>query len=141
MKQISESSFLREHNLKVTPIRKAIFAVLNSSSRPCTVKDIVFAIQKNIKTVDVVTVYRTLHTLEQKNIVQTVNWGGEAVLYELVRGHHHHIVCTRCGDVENVFESKCVKMSLSILKSSKKFSSITKHSFELFGTCRACLKK
>ena len=141
MKEGNEHTILKDHGLKITPIRKGILNILRSSHRPFAVKDIINVLHKSIKRFDTVTVYRTLHTLKQKNIVQSVHWGGEALLYELVRGHHHHIVCTRCGDVEDIFESECAQTSKNVLKSSKKFFSITKHSFELFGICTLCSKK
>jgi Fe2+ or Zn2+ uptake regulation protein len=118
-----------------------LLEILLSFGKPLSAKGILEQIEKKIKNTDQVTVYRTLKTLSEKGIVHSVHWGGDALLYEISREHHHHMVCTSCGDIEDFHECDFDKISKNILRGSKKFSHIMRHSFELFGLCSCCSGK
>ncbi|HEY0907821.1 MAG TPA: Fur family transcriptional regulator [Candidatus Paceibacterota bacterium] len=132
---------LRDSGLKATPVRQAVLALLSRSGKPFTAKEIVAKLSIKIKGLDTVTVYRTLHSFEKEGIVRSISLGKDALSYEVPSHHHHHIVCTDCSHIED-FEA-CAFDSLkdSVLKHSKSFTDITKHSFELFGLCKACSKR
>ncbi len=132
---------LRDAGLKVTPVREAVLEFLTRMGRPFTAKEIVAKLSPKMPGLDMVTVYRTLHSFEKEGIVKSLSLGQEALSYEVPSHHHHHIVCTNCALIESfdvcVFES----VKENVLKKSKSFKDITKHSFELFGLCKACSKK
>ncbi len=129
---------LREAGLKATPVRLSVLSALAAATRPLTVKDLIGTLSKKDVAIDTVTVYRTLRSLEEASIVRSLSLVSDALSYELADDHHHHIVCLKCGLVEG-FEA-CAFSSLgeSILRNSKRFKIISRHSFELFGTCVSC---
>ena len=43
-----------------------------------------------------------LEALANKNIIRRVDLGHSHTHYEMEKKHHHHVVCTDCGDVEDV---------------------------------------
>lgn len=133
-----DKNTLKKAGLKATPMRLLVLATLRDASKPLAVKDLLRELSKKDSSVDTVTVYRTLKSFEDACVVRSLSLGGDALRYELADDHHHHIVCLSCGLIEGFDVCAFAKLGDSILENSKKFSSITRHSFELFGLCSAC---
>jgi len=49
-----------------------------------------------------VTVYRILDFLFKNQIIERVEFGEGKYRYELKKNHHHHLICTNCGRVQDV---------------------------------------
>jgi Fe2+ or Zn2+ uptake regulation protein len=89
-------------------------------------------------------VYRNLAALEQAGVVRRVLTDEEFGRYELTEeltGHHHHLVCSNCGAVEDVdfapgFE-ETLESQLAELAERTGFSTVS-HRLDLIGLCRAC---
>ncbi|MBU6310776.1 transcriptional repressor [Patescibacteria group bacterium] len=118
-----------------TSERDAILRVLQEAERPLTPAGVSDSVGR---TAHVATVYRALDDLVDTGLVRKVALGGRATYYELARSHHHHIICTRCGDIEDIHEEP-KKLDGNALKQSKKFSTITSHALEFFGVCKNCV--
>ena len=87
------------------------------------------------------TVYREIEFLVKQNIVKEIQFSERSKRYEIVmKDHHHHIVCKRCKQVEEIssdeLESKLDLLEKEIFK-VKNFQGIN-HSLEFFGTCYKC---
>ena len=89
-------------------------------------------------------VYRNLAALEQAGVVRRVLTDEDFGRYELTEeltGHHHHLVCSNCGTVEDVdfapgFE-EALESQLAELADRTGFSTVS-HRLDLIGLCRAC---
>ena len=89
-------------------------------------------------------VYRNLAALEQAGVVRRVLTDEEFGRYELTEeltGHHHHLVCSNCGAVEDVdfapgFE-ETLESQLAELADRTGFSAVS-HRLDLIGLCRVC---
>ncbi len=138
MSHDADKNILKQAGLKATPMRLLVLATLRDASEPLAVRDLLRELSKRDPAVDTVTVYRTLKSFEDMSVVRSLSLGGDALRYELADDHHHHIVCLSCGLIEAFDACAFAKLGDSILKNSKKFASITRHSFELFGLCSAC---
>ena len=135
MKQDFEK-MLHGAGLKSTSPRLSVLKALSEMKRPETVQEI----HKRLKKIDLVTLYRTLASFEEKKIVKRVDLRKDAVYYELNTNHHHHVICTNCDKVED-FESKEVERALKqSVGGLSKFGDIKSHSLEFFGLCNACVK-
>lgn len=133
------TSLLRKHGYKATPGRIAILVILEKNSRPLSVPEI----DKQLKSkVDQVTIYRTLEAFTESGIVRKIDLQHPHAHYEIVLGHdhHHHIVCKKCGKVEDIELYKTETFEKDALKKSKLFSAIKNHSLEFFGICNTCTK-
>ena len=141
----SLSLALKEHGLKATAPRLAVLEALGGESghAPRSAQDIHAALMKNAAAkksgMDLVTVYRTLASFEKAGIVKRVDLRGDSVLYELNDEHHHHIVCTNCGTVEDFEMCDMEALTKKIAQKSKKFTTIREHTLELFGVCTQCV--
>lgn len=130
---------LREGGYKVTPGRVLLLKTLFGEEQPVTVS----YLEKKLKNaVDKVTLYRALESMVASGIVREVDFRHGHAHYELeaLRKHHHHIVCTNCGLVEDV-ACQTEPFVKQVAKKSKKFTTIADHSMEFFGVCKTCAAK
>ncbi|GAB6179855.1 transcriptional regulator ZurR [Desulfotomaculum defluvii] len=129
---------LKEKGIKVTPQRQAILSsFLGTTNKHRSAEDIHLEIVKSFPTISLDTVYRNLGMLRDLGILRELNLGERRVHYELTsHSHHHHLICTRCGDAQEI--QYC---PLQFLEQDKvnKFK-IQSHSFEIFGLCEKCTK-
>lgn len=85
------------------------------------------------------TVYRVLTQFEAAGLVKRHHFEGGNSIFELDRGgHHDHIVCLKCGKVDEftdpIIESRQKEIA------SKLGYDLTDHSLYLYGFCVDCKK-
>ncbi len=132
------STILKKAGLKVTPARKLILDVFSHDCKPINAEHIYEKLRG--KNINQVTIYRTLATLENAEIIKKVDLHRDSAFYELVGHHHHHLICTKCGTTEGFEMCDIDEISKEILKKSPLFKSVNQHSLELFGICKPCSK-
>lgn len=135
MKKHDFRAMLRDAGLKAMPARLSVLDALSKGHRPMDAEDVREATKGKI---DLVTVYRTLRSLQKAGIAKRVDLRRASAYYELQEHHHHHMVCTSCGAVERFDMCHVGKVSKEALKGSSMFEKITEHSLELFGLCKSC---
>jgi Fur family transcriptional regulator, ferric uptake regulator len=85
-------------------------------------------------------IYRILEELEEVRAIQRVDIGGPITRYEPVRegrGHHHHLVCDRCGRLEPFRDEG---LERAIRRASARVPlDVSEHEIVLHGTCRSCV--
>lgn len=136
MKQSSES-LLKERSLKLTQGRIDLLSLLMKETMPRTVEEL-HTLLKN--SVNEVTLYRTLETFEEADLVRKVELGHGHAHYEIIpgRAHHHHVICTSCGDIEDVDVKHRANLQKEARKLARNFSTISRYSLEFFGLCKEC---
>lgn len=88
---------------------------------------------------NVSTVYRTLELLEKLGLVTKTDLGDGRVRYHNIQdGHHHHLLCQRCGAVIDVEESMLSPLWAEI-RQKHDFKVDMKH-LAFFGLCSSCRK-
>lgn len=125
---------LKRAGLKVTAPRKEILRIL--SSHPMSAQELHSVLKEKGFNVDLVTIYRTLELFTNLELVRKTQFEDKIARYELVSGQeHHHLVCIKCGIVEDVIinEDKFVK---EIEKQSE--FKVERHALEFFGFCNLC---
>jgi Fe2+ or Zn2+ uptake regulation protein len=128
---------LRRRGMRITPARRSVIAVLAQSAEPMAVAQISERIAEIGTRVDLVTVYRTVETLEQSGIVARNDRVGECWRYQLRSGSHRHtITCSRCGSSSPLDGCRLAEIERS-LEQATGFSDIH-HSLQFYGTCPAC---
>ena len=91
--------------------RQAILELLDEQTCALSAVEIEQALLQRKREVSRASVYRVMEELEEIGLVQRVEIGQGMVRYEPVRhgpGHHHHIVCDRCGRLEP-FTRRCAR--------------------------------
>ena len=86
------------------------------------------------------TVYRTLELLASGGFVTVLDTGRGEMLYEHSLGHthHDHLVCTRCGRIEEFREAQIEKLQKDVARKHR--FELTGHVLRLTGICRSCQK-
>jgi Fur family peroxide stress response transcriptional regulator len=92
-------TILREQGARVTPQRVAILrAVEVTGSHPDA--DAVYRhVSQEYPHISRDTVYRTLSMMEEKRIIGSVLFVGNAKRYDPITAKHHHLICLRCRKI------------------------------------------
>lgn len=134
-----ESSDLRSAGLKVTLPRLKILEMLESSdTRHLSAEEIYRQLMESGEDIGLATVYRVLTQFEAAGLVTRHHFEGGHAVFELQRGHHHdHMVCLKCGRVEE-FEDEMIEGRQREIASRLGFK-LLEHSLILYGECSACV--
>jgi Fe2+ or Zn2+ uptake regulation protein len=126
---------LRERGQRVTVARKAVLELLVAEHGPFTTEEIHARLPEG--ECDLVTVYRTVASLEEIDVVRRCDFGDGVYRYEFNHAdhHHHHIICRQCRSVA-VLEV-CVADALERMARQLGYTQVT-HALEVFGICPAC---
>ncbi|GMA62739.1 transcriptional repressor [Alicyclobacillus fastidiosus] len=81
------------------------------------------------------TVYRTLATLLENNVIEHMEFRDGAARYRLMchEEHHHHLVCLGCGSTFAIDTCPMADLSSEIGNFQ-----VTNHRFEIYGYCSKC---
>ena len=138
------SLVLKKADLKITPARQRILEAFSIDCGPINAEYIYEKLKgaKGLreKHINLVTIYRTLASLETAGILKRVDLRKGSAYYELVGNHHHHMICTGCGKTESFETCDVDKIAQSVLRKSPLFEKINQHSLELYGVCASCAK-
>ncbi|MDR2852612.1 MAG: ferric iron uptake transcriptional regulator [Burkholderiaceae bacterium] len=131
---------LKSTGLKATLPRLKILGIFQSGGqRHMSAEGIYRMLLSEHMDVGLATVYRVLTQFEHAGILKRSHFEADKAVYELNEGlHHDHLICTRCGRVEEFFDSAIERRQQSIAKG--KGWVLQDHSMSLYGLCADCLK-
>ncbi len=135
-----ENQELRNAGLKVTLPRVKILEILERSDlRHMSAEDMYKALLDSGEDIGLATVYRVMTQFETAGLVTRHHFEGGHSVFELNQGDHHdHIVCVKCGRVDEFVDSEIEKRQKQI--AITKGYEITDHSLYLYGICGNCRK-
>jgi Fur family ferric uptake transcriptional regulator len=120
-----------------TKQKRAIEAVLRNHQNPLTAMEIQELALKEVPSIGIATVYRSLKSLSKDRQVVSVEIPGESPRYERAdKGHHHHFLCRECGEVFEL--QKCLE---GIQKMAPPRFRVEDHEIILYGACAKCAPK
>lgn len=93
---------LKEHNLKATPQRIAIFEMLCSTVEHPNADTIYKSLSPTHPSMSLATVYKTLDTLKNANLIQALNVGEDSFRYDANTKSHPHAICVNCHKVYDI---------------------------------------
>jgi Fe2+ or Zn2+ uptake regulation protein len=134
----TSNQILKNTGLKITSSRMKILDLFSIDCKPINAEYIHQKLKK--EKINLVTIYRTLASLELIGIFKKVDLQKDSFYYELAGHHHHHIICTSCEKIESFDVCDVDVISKGILKKSSMFKAIDRHSLELYAVCKTCLK-
>ncbi len=134
---------LRERGFKLTPQRRAVLELFCSDgARHLTAQQAHDAIRERERGIGLVTVYRCLELFTGIGILDKIKFNDGFDRYERhpdPADHHHHLVCTRCGQV--VEFGDCLIRSIERKLETMSGFHIEGHWLELIGQCRECRER
>lgn len=126
---------IQEVQLRVTPARIATMQLFESHNKPLDAQHLINHLHKELG-IDRVTVFRILNTFVEKGLIKKLTFGESKARYELNIEEHHHLVCQKCGNIEDI--SDCNINALEKEIKQKKNFLVKQHSLEFFGLCANC---
>ena len=93
---------LEDGGLRCTPQRYAVMAFLMECNRHPTATEIFEAVNRVDPRSSRATTYNNLRDLVQAGLVREVAVEGRAARFDARGVRHHHFICDRCGNVEDV---------------------------------------
>lgn len=132
----NNTQLLGDSKLRTTSARLAVLSYLGQSAGPRGADEVLEHLSSEHQRVDKATIYRMLETFHQKGLVKRLEFGEGKYRFELVGEDHHHLVCEKCGSVQDISDCNIPSLEKDIMK-KKKFK-VTRHSLEFFGVCQSC---
>jgi Fur family ferric uptake transcriptional regulator len=135
-----ETQDIKKAGLKITLPRMKILEMLeHGGQRHLSAEDVYKALLDSGEDIGLATVYRVLTQFEAAGLVSRHHFEGGHSVFELNQGHHHdHIVCVRCGRVDEFVDEVIEARQRDI--ASKAGYEITDHALYLYGVCPQCHK-
>ncbi|MGA0835860.1 MAG: Fur family transcriptional regulator [Ilumatobacteraceae bacterium] len=136
-----------QHNQRYSSKRRAIVSMLETSDRPLTILEILQRSKSFKGTKNEIaqsSLYRNLVVLEEVGAVQRVvstDDNGRYELNEEILGHHHHMLCSICGDVRDVTVPAQLEEELdnALTQLAKRLGfKLDQHRLDLIGRCKNC---
>lgn len=125
---------------RYTRSRRRVVEVLSDAERPMTIPDLLRAADGLAQS----SAYRNLTVLIDAGVVHRIVAGDEYSHFELAEEltrHHHHLVCTRCGRVEDFIAGEELEHRLHRALDDAAGSSgftVQHHRLDLVGICATC---
>ena len=129
----------KEHGLKLTPQRMAIYEEISGSNEHPSTEIIYKKIIDKYPNISFDTVNRTLLTFVEIGILEIVEGYGNSRRFDPNLNNHHHIHCIKCGSILDFEDRDYDNLELPSLVSSK-FKVLSKKVI-INGICMKCQKK
>ncbi len=128
---------LRELGYRLTPGRMMIVATIEKSDHHISAEEIYTRVKAKYPRMNISTIYRTLELLERLGLVTETDLGEGRVRYHSAeKGHHHHLVCQKCGKITDLDETLLSHLK-DVLREKYGFMADLRH-LAIFGHCRRC---
>jgi Fur family ferric uptake transcriptional regulator len=117
--------------------RAAVDEILSHLEEFRTAQQIHDVLRRQGDSVGLTTVYRTLQAMVDSGELDALRTNeGETAYRRCSNGHHHHLVCRRCGRTVEV-SGPAVERWASAVAAEHGFREVS-HDLEIFGTCSSC---
>jgi Fur family transcriptional regulator, ferric uptake regulator len=136
-----ETHDLRNAGLKVTLPRVKILQILENQAtdRHLTAEQVYKILLSEDEEIGLATVYRVLTQFEAAGLVTRHHFEGGNSVFELSDGDHHdHIMCIKCGKVDE-FTDEIIETQQKKIAHRLDYE-LTAHGLYLYGYCPNCKK-
>lgn len=133
-----ESRDLKKAGLKATlPRIKILHMLEQSKARHLSAEDVYKALLDSGEDVGLATVYRVLTQFEAAGLVSRHHFESGHSVFEVNEGKHHdHMLCVKCGRIEEFVDEIIEERQRAIAK--KAGYAMTDHSLYIYGICNNC---
>jgi Fur family ferric uptake transcriptional regulator len=129
---------LKSSGHRLTVARRAIAEILEVKGSPMSAADIHAELKRKKLTTNIVTVYRELQFLTDKNMVHAIAFKDGVQRFEPKSDtHKHHLICTGCNAIQHVEMDHDLDHVESKIRQQKSFD-VHSHSLEFYGLCSSC---
>ncbi len=136
---MEDSQQLKNAGLKITVPRLKVLHILEQSpNHHLSAEGVYKALLEMGEDVGLATVYRVLTQFEAAGLVSRHNFEGGHSVFELRQEEHHdHLVCIKCGIVEE-FVDELIEQRQREIAAKAQFK-MTDHALTIYGICVHCI--
>jgi Fur family ferric uptake transcriptional regulator len=128
---------LKSRGYRLTPQRMMVVEALHGADEHVSAEEIYAQVRARYPYANISTVYRTLELLKELGLVTEIALGDGCVRFHPTeKGHHHHLVCQKCGKIIDLPESALAPLE-GALSDMYQFKADLKH-MAVFGLCSKC---
>lgn len=132
---MSHIDLLKKYELKATAQRLCILETLERCGH-ATMDQIQEIAKEKFPTLSLSTIYRNLGEMISKGIVSELKLNKQKEHYELAKNNHAHLVCTKCGKIEDLsLQTEAFVQSVEKITGSK----ILQDTISFDVICNECL--
>ncbi|HLH25659.1 MAG TPA: transcriptional repressor [Chloroflexota bacterium] len=122
---------------RLTPQREAVLRVLAASAEHPSVEQLYAQARRRCRSTSRATVYNTLSVLKQLGEIVELEFAGGGNRYDARTPEPHpHLVCTRCGRIDD-FDPAELRMALAAAAASSGYR-VTGRRLDFYGECPGC---
>lgn len=126
--------------LKILDIFQRLSTTADGGRRHLSAEEIYKVLLDENSDIGLATVYRVLTQFESAGILVRHHFEEGRATYELQEGRHHdHIICVRCGRIEE-FVDPGIERAQRLVANSLGYD-LTDHSLVLYGVCESCRRE
>jgi Fur family peroxide stress response transcriptional regulator len=129
----------KNKGLSVTYQRLAVFKSLTGNPSHPTAEDLYKQVKTEHPTISLATVYKTLETLAENDLISKVTPLHDMARYDAENETHHHLVCIKCRKILDIHDNNLNGLSLST-QNNNGFQ-ILDYRVQFDGICMDCQKK
>lgn len=132
---------LKKAGLKITVPRRKILEIMeNATQHHLNAEDIYKSLIESGEEIGLATVYRVLTQFEEAGLIVRRYFESGQSVFELDHGEHHdHLVCVKCNRVEE-FVDEVIERRQDEIAHERGYT-ITDHSLNIYGICKACQER
>ena len=128
---------LSDLGYRLTPQRLMILKAVEDADSHISAEEIYAQVRTYYPQMNISTVYRTLELVKELGLVTETDMGDGRVRYHCMgKGHHHHLVCEKCGSIIDM-EETILDPLWSEIERKYNFKVDMKH-LVFFGLCAGC---
>ncbi len=130
--------FIAGEGLRRTEQRGKVLDVFLATEKHVTVQELYDLVREKHRGIGYATVARTVKLICESGLCRQVDFGDGALRYEhkYDHEHHDHLICVKCGKLEEIYSPKLEKIQHELVK---KYGYVQKsHKLDIFGLCPEC---
>lgn len=124
----------RANGLKVTPQRQLLFGLMHGNTVHPTAEALFAEASVRMPGISLRTVYQTLTDLASMGELRLIDVGGGATRFDPNTDDHHHVVCSSCGMVRDVYVAGSDRLKVDGLDGF----TVDQAAILFSGTCASC---
>ncbi len=125
---------LKKYHLKATPQRIYMVNEIEKKGH-INIDDLYESLKKSFPYISLATVYKNINAMVENGFLSEVKIPKMKTKYELTKDEHAHLVCIKCGTLEDIcIDTQCIKNDI-IQKSGY---DIEKTLIQIEGICPKC---
>lgn len=125
-------TLLKEHDLKATIQRTSILKSIGQAGH-INIDEIYEDVKEQHPTLSLATIYKNIILMQQNKVIVEVPMNNQKSKYELKKEEHMHLICEKCGTIQDTMISQDTQKALVI-----EHFRLNNAQINLYGLCQAC---